>query len=70
MIKLLQRLLAQFERRRSQEGYAWAAGELLSGRMTPEDVEFSCTNIYDYDNPFNEGALVAVVDWRNRHAIQ
>ncbi len=67
---MIARLLAWWRKRRINlgyaHGYAWAAGELLSGRMKPEEIEDQCDRPFDYDKPFDYGALDAVRDWRSQ----
>jgi len=61
-IKLLNRS-SESERR---EGYAYVAGELLSGRMTPEQAEARSDDPWTSNAPFDQGMRSAAADWTRR----
>ncbi len=69
MIKWLQAWLKRRDEAKRQRGYAWAAGELLSGRMAPDEIEVLSDCPFDDDNAFDRGAIDAVADWHTRHGF-
>lgn len=45
-------------------GYAWAAGQMVSGVMTPDEVLVKADDPWDYSgNPFDAGVMRATVDF-------
>lgn len=66
MIRLIQQLRARRAQAEFDRGYAWAAGELLSGRKTVEDIELIADNPFNYSSAFDFGVLTTAADWRAR----
>ena len=69
---MIRKLLTKWtERRRKtafQEGYDWAAGQLLSGTMCTHEIEYAASGTFTLTNTkwekhFNEGANKAVHDF-------
>lgn len=65
------RLGAERRLKRFRDGYGWAAGELLSERATTCSLTnrlfYHQTQSESERDPFDQGALQAIYDWKVRH---
>jgi hypothetical protein len=70
VIKWLQAWLKRRDEAKRERGYCWAAGQLLSGRLSPDEIEVMSDMPWDYGHEFDAGAMDAVADWRTRHGYE
>lgn len=51
-----------------RRGYDWAAGELLRGSMSVEQIEhyIECSDAFNHSTAFDDGAQAACIAWSLR----
>lgn len=60
---------ARFANEDYRNGYDWAAGHLLSGRSTPDDIE-AMTSAGDYTTNFDRGVCAAAREWADQQGAR